>query len=66
MKRDLIYKPEPRTIVLLTAFATGLGIAAHEVFFLFAAAIALSVPFGRFIEHMRDVEEKSTARHRHA
>jgi len=45
MKRDPIYKPESRTIVLLTALATGLGIAVHKVFFLFAAAIALSVPF---------------------
>jgi hypothetical protein len=66
MKTDSIYKPESRTVVILTALATGLGIAVHKVFFLFAAAIALSVPFGRFIEHMREAEEKSTARHRHA
>ena len=39
MKKDAIYKTEPRTIVILTALATGLGIAVHKVFF-FAAAIA--------------------------
>jgi hypothetical protein len=64
MKRETIYKPEPRTIVILTALATGLGLAVHKVFFLFAAAIALSVPFGHFIDKMR--EEKSTAQRQHA
>jgi hypothetical protein len=66
MKRDSTYEPEPRTIVLLTALATGLGIAFHKVFFGLAAAIALSVPFGRLIEHLRETEEKNAARHRHA
>lgn len=62
MKPDTTYKPDSRTIVILTALATGLGIAVHKVFFLFAAAIALSVPFGRFIDKMREAEEESTAR----
>lgn len=62
MKTDSIYKPESRTIVMLTALATGLGIVVHKVFFLFAAAIALSVPFGRFIDHMRESGEKVIAR----
>jgi hypothetical protein len=66
MKRDGIYKPESRIILILTALATGRGIAVHKVFFLFAAAIALSVPFGRFVDHMRESEEKSAAPHQHA
>ncbi len=66
MKRDSIYEPEPRTIVVLTALATGLGLAFHKVFFGLAAAIALSVPFGRLIEQLRETEERNTAQHRHA
>ncbi|HLW34985.1 MAG TPA: hypothetical protein VKS98_04935 [Chthoniobacterales bacterium] len=66
MKRDSTYTPDPRTIVLLTALATGLGIVFHKVFFGLAAAIALSAPFGRLIEHLREAEEKNTAEHRRA
>jgi len=58
MKPDTsIRKPDIRTVTILTALAAGLGLAVHKVFFVFAAAIALSVPFGRLIDSMREGEK---------
>jgi hypothetical protein len=54
-----IRKPDIRTVTILAALAAGLGLVVHKVFFAFAAAIALSVPFGRFIDSMREEEKKA-------
>jgi hypothetical protein len=65
MKTNSTYKPESRTIVLLTALAIGLGLAVSKVFFAIAAAIALSVPFGRLVDYLRKTVETNTPRQRH-
>ena len=41
MKKALLTILEPTTVTLLIAFATGLGIAVHPVFFLAALLIAI-------------------------
>jgi hypothetical protein len=43
MKKVLVTVLEPTTATLLAAFATGLGIAVHPVFFVAALVIAITV-----------------------
>ncbi len=54
------------SIALWTGLAVGLGLIVHNVFFVFAAAIALSVPFGRFIDWVREGEQARFTTHRPA
>ena len=45
-------------IALCTGLAVGLGIVVHNVFFLIATMIALSIPFGWLINWVREAEER--------
>ena len=56
-----VQKPEPRTIVLLTAISIGLGIAVDKIFFLLAAAIALIVPVGGLVRYVHELEKRELA-----
>ena len=59
------YAELPR-VALWTGLAVGLGIVVHNVFFLIAAMIALSVPFGWLIDWVREADERSAPIRRHA
>ena len=43
-------------VALRTGLAIGLGIVVHNVFFLIAAMIALSIPFGWLVNWLREPE----------
>ena len=60
-----VQKPEPRTIVLLTAISIGMGIAVDKIFFLVAAAIALIVPVRGLVRYVHELEKRELA-HRQA
>ena len=55
---SLEYAGVPK-VALWTGLAVGLGIVVHNVFFLIAAIIALSVPFGWLIDWVREADERS-------
>ena len=66
MKTDSLEYAEVPKVALWTGLAVGLGIVVHNVFFLIAAMIALSVPFGRLINLAWEAEGRSTPIRRHA
>lgn len=49
MKKILVTVLEPATATLLIAFAIGLGIAGHPMFFLLALLIAIAVLIERLV-----------------
>jgi hypothetical protein len=59
MKRVLLTVVEPTTATLLVAFAIGLGIAVHPVFFLAAFAVAITA----FIQSLINAAGHLTHRH---
>lgn len=58
--------PEDRSVTLGTAIAIGLGITVHRVFFLIAMMIVAVVPFGWFVDWLRETQHHATAKRRHA
>ncbi len=59
MKKLLLTVLEPITATLLVAFAIGLGIAVHPVFFL----AALLITIGAFVEAIVNAAGQLTHRH---
>lgn len=66
MKTNSLEYAEVPKAALWTGLAVGLGIVVHNVFFLIAAAIALSVSFGWLIDWVRDADQRSAPIRRHA
>ena len=66
MKTNSLEYAEVPKVALWAGLAVGLGIVVHDIFFLIAAMIALSVPFGWLIDWVREAEERSAPIRRHA
>ena len=66
MKTNLLEYAGAPGVAVWTGLAVGLGIVVHNVFFLIAAMIALSIPFGWFVNWVREAEERSASIRRHA
>lgn len=53
-----VERPETRTIVLLASLSFGLGLVAHEVFFLVAAVIGMIRPAQRVWRYLDELEHR--------